>query len=303
MRFLLPILLITATLACKNKQSPERRAAEEQILIYESNPNDSTALNMVKALGTYIDAVGFKDSTTANYILRAARTSAKHNMDNQALGFYKLYMIQYPTRPDQANIMVEVIDIMTKIQKPELNQILYRSFVERFNNDPRAAQYDALIANKEIRVDSFLKGIGLQMFNDSIYRLDENMARLYVDASEAAVMSNPDLPEAAEYLHRAAETARTLRDIPKAITLYDWIIDQYPNHPRGATALFLKAFTFDNDLKDYENARKYYDEFLAKHPNNEFAESAKFLLDNLGKSDEELRQIIEQKQKENQDVQ
>ena len=63
--------------------------------------------------------------------------------------------------------------------------------------------------------------------------------------------------------------------------------------------MFLKAFTFDNDLKDYENARKYYEEFLAKYPNNEFAESAKFLLDNLGKSDEELRQIIEQKQKEN----
>lgn len=299
MRFFLPIVLLALTIACQSGITSEQKEAEEQIRLYESNPTDSTAQNLVRALGKYIDTQGFKDSTSARYTLKAARISAEHNMLSQSLGFYKMYMIQYPSRPDQSNALAEVIDIMSRLNKPELNQVLYRAYTHRFVDDSRSSQYAPLIERADVTTDSLLKEIGMQMFNDTIYRLDEDKARLYVDASEAAVMADPNLPEAAEYLHRAAETARTLRDIPKAITLYDWIIGQYPTHPRGATALFLKAFTFDNDLKDYENARKYYEEFLAKYPNNEFAESAKFLLDNLGKSDEELRQIIEQKQKEN----
>ena len=293
------LILIALFFACKSAQSPEEKAVLEQTKIYESNPTDSTAQALVNALSKYIEVHGTNDSTSARYILRAAQVSTGHQLWQQSLGFYKMYMVQYPDRPDQSERLAEVIDIMDKLQKPELNQVLYRSFVERFAQDPRAADYKSRITNAEVSIDSLLKQIGMKMFNDSIYRLNEDMARLYVDASEAAVMSNPNMPQAAEYLHRAAETARTLRNIPKAITIYDWIIEKYPNDKRGATSLFLKAFTFDNDLNDFVNAKKYYEEFLAKYPTNEFAESAKFLLENLGKSEEELKQILEQKSKEN----
>ncbi len=299
MRISAIIAVIAFILACKGGGSPEEKAVEVQSKLYESQPSDSTAQALVQALSKYVEVHGTKDSTSARYILRAARVSSERQQWQQALGFYKMYMVQYPDRPDQPDRLAEVIAIMDKLQKPELNQVLYRSFADRFKQDPRAADYESKISNKEISIDSLLKQIGLRMFNDSIYRLNEVMARLYVDASEAAVMANPKLPQAAEYLHRAAETARTLRNIPKAITIYDWIIEKYPTDKRGATSLFLKAFTFDNDLKDFVNAKKYYEEFLAKYPNNEFTESAKFLLENLGKSEEELKQILEQKSKEN----
>lgn len=299
MRVYLFILLIATIFACKGGGSPEEKAVNAQMKIYEENPSDSTATAYIQAMSKYIDDHGMEDSTSARYILKSAQVSAYHNHWNQALGFYKMYMINYPDRPDQNDRLVNVITIIDTLRKPDLSQVLYKSFTERFKDDPRATAYLNKLVRKDISVDSLLKEIGLKMFNDSIYRLDENMAHLYVDACEAAVMAQPDLPAAPEYLHRAAETARTLRDIPKAITLYDWIIERYPNHPRGATSLFLKAFTFDNDLKDFENARKYYEEFLTKYPNNEFAESAQFLLDNLGKSEKELQQILEQKSKEN----
>ncbi len=299
MRFLIPFLLIFTLIACKGKQTPDQKAVEDMTKSYESSPSDSTANALVQAISKYIEVHGAKDSTAARYILKAARVSAEHNQLGQALGYYKMYMVQFPERTDQADRVTDVIGIMEKLQKPELRQVLYRSFAQRFKDDPRAAQYSNLIDRKDVTLDSLLREYGTRMFNDSIYRLNEDMAHLYVDATEAAVMVQPDLPDAPEYLHRAAETARTLRDIPKAITLYDWIIERYPTHPRGSTALFLKAFTFDNDLKDYENARKYYEEFLAKYPKSEFAESAQFLIDNLGKSDEELRQIIEKRKEEN----
>ncbi|HZV68105.1 MAG TPA: tetratricopeptide repeat protein [Saprospiraceae bacterium] len=293
------LIVFSLFVACKGAKSPEEQAVIAQSKLYETNPTDSTALALVKALSTYIEVHGTKDSTSARYILQAARLSTSRQQWSQALGFYKMYLVQYPDRPDQPDRLAEVIDIMDKLEKPELNQVLYRAYADRFKQDPRAKTYTAKITNPDVTIDSLLKHIGLQMFNDSIYRLNEDMARLYVDASEAAVMANPNMPQAAEYLHRAAETARTLRNIPKAITLYDWIIDKYPTDKRGATSLFLKAFTFDNDLKDYVNAKKYYEEFLAQYPDNEFTPSAKFLLENLGKSEEELKQILEKKSKEN----
>ncbi len=298
MRLYIFIVLLSIACACKRGGSPEEKAVNIQMNAYDDNPTDSTAQALIQALSKYVEVHGLKDSTSARFMLKAARVSAEHNHWSQALGFYKIYMINYPTRPDQANTLAEVITVIDTLRKPELSQVLYRSFADRFKDDPRAASYQNKIVRKDVAVDSLLKEIGLKMFNDSIYRLDENIAHLYVDACEAAVMAQPDLPDAPEYLHRAAETARTLRDIPKAITIYDWIIDRYPNHPRGATSLFLKAFTFDNDLKDFDNARKYYEEFLKKYPNNEFAESAKFLLENIGKSEAELNEILEKKSKE-----
>ncbi len=157
----------------------------------------------------------------------------------------------------------------------------------------------AKIEDKNIMADTILKYIALNMFNDSTFRLNEPRARLYIDACEAAVKAEPALAKAPEFLHHAAETARTLRDIPKAIELYDWITVTYPAHPRAATSLFLKAFTYDNDLKDFDKAGEYYKEYLSKYPNDEFSESAKFLLDNLGKSEEELKKMLEEKSKEN----
>ena len=298
MRILIFLALTTLFIACKGKQNEAEKAIETQTALYNSNPTDSTAQALIKAITDYLTARGHDDSTTSKYVIQAAEVSAERNQLNQALGFYKMYLIEYPNQPDVDDRLVNVIEILEKLQKKDLLQILYRSFSDRFKDDSRASEYAALVERKEVTIDSLLKEYGLRMFNDSIYRLDENIARLYVDASEAAVMSQPDLPNAPEYLHRAAETARTLRDIPKAITLYDWVIERYPQHPRGSTSLFLKAFTYDNDLKDYDSARIYYEEFLRKYPDNEFAESAKFLLENLGKSDEELRQIIEEKQKD-----
>ena len=86
--------------------------------------------------------------------------------------------------------------------------------------------------------------------------------------------------------------------IPRALGIYDWILSTYPNHPKTPQALFLKAFTYDSDLKDYDRARELYTEFLSTYPEDQFAPSATFLLENLGKDDEELLKTLEEKAKE-----
>ncbi len=63
--------------------------------------------------------------------------------------------------------------------------------------------------------------------------------------------------------------------------------------------MFLKGYVYENDLRDLETAKKIYEEFLVKYPDDEFADDAEISIKNLGKSPEELiKEFEEQQQKE-----
>ena len=53
------------------------------------------------------------------------------------------------------------------------------------------------------------------------------------------------------------------------------------------------AFTLDNDLQRHEEAKELYESFLEKYPDDDFADDTQFLLQNLGKTDEEIIQSFE----------
>ena len=299
MKYIPLFLLLILLAACKSNRSPEQRAVESAWKSYQKTPSDSAALNYTKAVDAFVAVKGYADSTSAKYVLQAGRVSAERNNWPAAFNYQVTYIARYQDRPNLPELVQELISTTEKLNQPELNQVVYKSFVDRFPQHPTANELNARIDQKEVSVDSTLKFIGQNMFNDSNFRLNEERSRLYIQACKAATAIQPGLVNAPEFLYRSAETARTLRDIPTAIQLYDWIIDAYPTHPRAAVSLFLKAFTYDNDLKDFTKAGQYYNEFLTKYSDNEFAESAKFLLDNLGKSEEDLRKMLEEKSKEN----
>ena len=96
-----------------------------------------------------------------------------------------------------------------------------------------------------------------------------------------------------KYLSKAGETARLLRQFDKALEIFGKIEKNYPNSREAAAAMFMKAFTLDNDLKKLEEAKLAYEAFLQKYPNDEFADDAQFLLKNLGKSPEEIIKVFE----------
>jgi TolA-binding protein len=62
--------------------------------------------------------------------------------------------------------------------------------------------------------------------------------------------------------------------------------------------MFLKAFVYEDQLHDLNKAKKYYEEFLEKYPDSDFADDARISLQNLGKSPEELIKEFEEKQQE-----
>jgi len=96
-----------------------------------------------------------------------------------------------------------------------------------------------------------------------------------------------------EMLFKAAEIARAIHNGQEAVLYYDRICQNYPNYEKAPTALFLKAFTYENVLKDTVNAKMSYKAFLKKYPDNQFADDAKYSLKYLGKTPEELIQMFE----------
>jgi outer membrane protein assembly factor BamD (BamD/ComL family) len=104
----------------------------------------------------------------------------------------------------------------------------------------------------------------------------------YVEAFPGDAESNVN------YLHKAAKTAHLLNRIDQAMGCYERILGSYPDHPRASHALFMKGFTYENDLKNLDSASVIYKQFIQKYPNDDFADDAQFLLNNIGKSEEEI---------------
>mgnify|MGYP003871907479 CR=1 FL=1 len=134
----------------------------------------------------------------------------------------------------------------------------------------------------------------LQIYDQKTNSFNRAAANNYIAYCEQYATVASDDPEAVKYLFQAGETARSVQQHDRALAIYDRIYKDFSSSPKAPQALFLKAFTMDNDMKQPEKARAIYEEFVAKHPEDDFADDTKFLLENLGKSDEEIIKKFEQ---------
>jgi outer membrane protein assembly factor BamD (BamD/ComL family) len=90
-------------------------------------------------------------------------------------------------------------------------------------------------------------------------------------------------------LYMMAETYYRMKHDPRTATgYYRLFIDKYPDVVQTPVAMFLIGFIYNNDLRNLDSARIGYRQFLEKYPTHDLAQSAKFELDNLGKSADEI---------------
>lgn len=124
-------------------------------------------------------------------------------------------------------------------------------------------------------------------------RLIPTIARQYIALANVYAKAKPDAPESPEKLYKAAEIARSIGAFQEALNIYATIESYFPQYEKAPKALFMQAFTYAEDLKDEEQARALYERFLEKYPEDDFVDDAQILLDNLGKSDEEIFQQLD----------
>lgn len=121
----------------------------------------------------------------------------------------------------------------------------------------------------------------------------EGTAREFVNKSLAFAEAFPTDSLAALWLFRAAGVQRGLGEFGKAIQNWGKVWRNYPQSGMAPDALFLQGFTYDADLRDTIQARNYYNQFLEKYPDHEFAEQTRQLLSVLGQSPDDLIRSFE----------
>ncbi|OAV45488.1 tol-pal system YbgF family protein [Lewinella sp. 4G2] len=127
-------------------------------------------------------------------------------------------------------------------------------------------------------------------------RIDQRNSQQFVDLADRFAKKVAGDTIAALPLYKSAEVYQALNDFPAAAAVFERIHKDYPSFSKSGEALFMLAFTYDENLKEFDKARAAYEQFIAQYPENTFADDAAMLIKNLGKSDEEILRALEQQQ-------
>ncbi len=117
---------------------------------------------------------------------------------------------------------------------------------------------------------------------------DEDKVKEVLDLYIKFADTYPNDTLAAEYLYKAATLSMNTNQNEKAIAILDRIIKDYSDFKKLPETYFLKAFIYDNNIKNINKAREAYTVFLQKFPKSDLVDDAAISLDNLGKTPEQI---------------
>lgn len=297
-RYILILGLAALASSCKNKEPESLQRLHQLEEEYAKSKDPKTLETLFTEYISFVTGTAGDKNQKIEVLERAEKLSSANNRYFESVTFLNTLIKEDPASPKTGDRLLQLADLMKNVIRNEsAANTLYTGFLEKYPNHPKADVARSVVGDQPMPLKSLIENLAGKMYDDSLHQFNETAATQYVDATEAYVLINPDDPDCPELLNKAAETARSLKTYNKAISLYDWVIEKYPASKVAAQSLFLKAFTFDNELHDIENARYYYQEFIKRYPNNDFADDAKVLMENLGKTDQEFLESIQEQNK------
>jgi peptidyl-prolyl cis-trans isomerase C len=84
------------------------------------------------------------------------------------------------------------------------------------------------------------------------------------------------------------EIAQMETDPRKRIEYYRQLVFLYPDHANAPQALFMIGFVYSEELKDFVQARRTFNELIGKYPQSDIIPSAQWMMENMGKSGQKL---------------
>lgn len=297
MRIVICFFILIGWSACSKKTDPVLQEPLQLAKAYEKDPTPANADKFFTSALTLLEGNMIKPESKLELLFISQDISKKAKNHARMALFTSTLMKEAPQHSDFKLWCSDLVNALQALQNPEAAESLVLAYTSAFPEDPQISEFKkAGITPIDKNIDERIEKLGSAMFSDSTHQFDENVAALFIDACEALAMVHPQHPKTVDYLFKAATTARSIRSFPKALSIYDWIISSFSDKSHANQALFFKAFTIDNDLRDTEKAKSLYADFIKKYPQDEFADDAQFLMDNLGKSDEEILEQLKQNQ-------
>ncbi len=174
---------------------------------------------------------------------------------------------------------------------------VYQAIVKAYPGSGAAKEVAPRIPPNALPLGERIEALQAAVFDPQKMMVDTKAVQSYLNSCIAHALLLPQDDKSKVLLHKAAENAYYTQQYDRALYLFQWFENAYPDHPLAAQALFMRAFIHDNDLKQFELAGPLYQEFLRKYPKDDFADDAEFQLEHLGETPEEMMKALEQQQK------
>ena len=292
-RYFFLCFFLLLLMGCTSEQQKIANTINDLEGIIESNSDPEIANQLIDNYKNYLKSFPEDRQMNPRYLYRIAEVYYRMDKFQESEKYLKQSLKQYPKNENAFN----VASLLGSIYEENFGNTfiatsIYQNMVTTFSSQDLSS-FQQKLPQDLPPLDKRLSTVQLQIF-DTTGVINYQKANDFVNASELSALINPDRPSNADNLFKAAETARTIRAHEKALDIYKWIHDDYSDHPKAPQALFLQAFTLDNELGKIEEARTLYEKFIADYPGDDFADDAQFLLKNLGKSNEEIIKSFEQ---------
>lgn len=297
----LGILLMAALFlsACNTEQKKLQEEITKLEKAVEETPNPTDADELLRLYQEYVVQYPDDADFSPRYLYRAAALQYRQNRSSSAINHLNQAISGYYEDANTPQSMLFLGDVyQDNMRNEESAYTVYQALIQAFPNSEQAALAAKKLPDSLPSLEQRINDLGTNMFDDSTKRFDYRTGNNFIISSELYAMLLPKSEEAPAILYKAGDAARSIRSFNKALELYGKITANYPDYEKAPMALFLQAFTYDSDLRRYEEAKPLYEQFIAKYPTHDFADDAQASLDNLGKSDEEILRYFEDKSKE-----
>lgn len=297
-RMLLFTMLMLGFWSCQNEpSSPELSRIQELETIMESNPVADTAQLLVEAYRAFIDANPEAVDQNADFLFRSAVLEYQYNRFNKCIELLNESIREYyrsENTPRNALFLATIYK--EKLQNEEGANAIYQTYVEAFPNDPKTKAIRDSLTNGLPPLTQRIDTLKANLYDNTTNRIDFRAANDFIGVCEIYALMLPQSAQSPAYLHEAAKIAGYVNSHKKAARLYETIYNVYPEHEKAGQSLFMVGFIYDNELNNDTKAREVYEQFIAEYPNDDFVDDASFLLQNLGKTDDEIIESFGQQQ-------
>lgn len=143
-----------------------------------------------------------------------------------------------------------------------------------------------------VKIDS-LESI---LFSDSDEPADPKAGMMLVRQYAQFYQNNQSDSLGIDMLFKAGEVSMGIGQGNLAVKYFRTVFEDHPKFNRAPEALFLCGFCEENVNADTAQARFFYQKFVDDFPKHELAEDAKFSIQNMGMTNEDLIKMFQQNQ-------
>ncbi|MEO1437786.1 MAG: tetratricopeptide repeat protein [Bacteroidota bacterium] len=261
--------------------------------------NTQVAAMLRRVYAQYGDLVVDDPENGAEYLLRSVDLLLATNNFAGAEKILVDNLQKYGTTKAAPSMLLQLANINENYMLNEEQAKAYaQQFLAAYPDHPEKETASFYLKPLSEKVNLQIEQLEAKVYGDTTnYRIDMSLANRLINKYQQFAELNPTSAQTPANLYKAAEISRSTRNFPQAIDLWKKIYDDYPTYEKAGQALFLQGYVYENDLRNPEAAKSYYEEFIQKYPDHEMIESVKFSLANLGKSPDEIMKMFEEKNK------